>query len=176
MSRRGVVVLLEGSEQCGKTVLADKIHDKFKSDYLHGDRPDNRSFKDFHTEMMQSAVWMARAGHVVVLDRCYISHEVYNNMFDGKTEYNTREFHDNACIAIGGGGMKLLVVYCNPKREFDPNMREEMYDDSKGDIQKAYEKVIKDYSEHCEFLAYDWTKDPEATEVLNKIEELHNGK
>lgn len=174
MKRRGVIVLLEGSEQCGKTMLADKIRNKFKADYLHGDRPDNKSFKDFHTEMIQSAMWMSRAGHVVVLDRCYISHEVYNSMFDGKTEYNTREFHDNVCIAAGGGGMKYLVIYCNPPRVFDPNMREEMYDDSQGNIKAAYDKAIKNYTRHCEFMTYDWTSDPDAKEVLDKIEELHN--
>ena len=176
MSRRGVIVLLEGSEQCGKTTLADKIHEKFKSDYLHGDRPDNKTFKEFHTEMVQSAIYMANAGHVVVLDRCYISHEVYNSMFDGKTEYDTHEFHDNVCIAVGGGGMKYGVVYGNPGRECDPNMRGVLYDDCKGDISRAYDKVIEGYTQHCEFMTYDWTKDPEGEEVLNKIEELHNGK
>lgn len=174
--RTGVVVLLEGSEQCGKTTLANKIHDRFKADYLHGDRPDYNTFKQFHFNMCQAAVMMAADGHVVVLDRCFISHEVYNTLFDGKPEYDTHKLCEEMLTHLTNDGSKLLLVYCRPERKFDPNMREEMYDDSDGKIQNEFDRVISSFAQDLpNFIRYDYNDDPSGESVLKFIEELHNG-
>ena len=176
VKRNGVVVLLEGSEQCGKTTLADKIHNKFKADYLHGDRPDYNSFAKFHFNMCQAAVLMAADGHVVILDRCFISHEVYNTLFDGKPEYDTHKLCDEMLSHLANDETKFVLVYCRPKRKFDPNMREEMYDDSDGKIQAKFDEVINSYTENVpNYIRYDYMEDPSGETVLKLIEELHRG-
>ena len=177
MSKRtGVVVLLEGSEQCGKTTLADKIHNEFKADYLHGDHPDYNSFVNFHYDMCQTAIDMAGAGHVIILDRCFISHEVYSTLFDGQPEYDTHQLCNELLASLADYGAKSLLVYCRPNRIFDPDMREEMYDDSDGKIQVKFDEVIEQYAQPFNnFIRYDYTVDPSGNSVLNLIEELHRG-
>lgn len=172
--KHGVVVLLEGSEQCGKTVLSDKIHNRFKADYLHGDRPLRNGFEDFHRNMTVAAFEMAVDGHVVVLDRCFISHQVYGELFDGGTQYDTHKLCEEFNSALEENGAKLIIVYCRPDREFDPDMREEMYDDSDGRIQSKFDELIDTYQ--AEVVKYNWKKDPSGETILNLIEEVHNGR
>lgn len=174
--RTGVIVLLEGSEQCGKTTLADKIHNRFKADYLHGDRPSRNGFEDFHRNMTVAAFEMAVDGHVVILDRCFISHEVYSALFDDKPEYDTHELCEEMVSCLGDN-VKFVLVYCRPEREFDPDMREEMYDDSDGKIQQKFDELMESYAELVpNYIRYDYTKDPSGESVLKLIEELHNGR
>lgn len=171
--RTGLVVLLEGSEQCGKTTLAEKIQKEFKADYLHGDRPDYNSFADFHHNMGQAAINMAADGHVVILDRWTISHEVYNTLFDGAPEYDTEVMFEEMLSHLANDGSKFLLVYCRPEREFNPNMREEMYDDSDGKIQAEFDKAIEKYPA-TNYIQYNWKEDPSGESVLKLIKELHN--
>lgn len=182
-NRKGVIVLLEGSEQCGKTTLADKIHDEFKADYLHGDLPNSKDFFSFHANMCEAALAMATEGHVVVLDRCFISHEVYNTLFNGKPEYDTvRMFHRLLYLAYPRG-VKVIVVYCRPQRGFDPALREEAYDDSDGKITAKFDEVINKFtwggeSEKARMtvphnITYDWKEDPSGEIVLKEIRRLH---
>lgn len=175
--RSGVVVLLEGSEQCGKTTLADKIHERFKADYMHGDRPTTTNFETFHKRMCIAAIELAENGHVVILDRCYISHLVYGNLFDNKVEYDPEEMHKELIKSLNSVDATLLVVYCRPDRTFEPNLRSEMYDDSDGRIQNEYDNVIERFANtSAEFIRYDWKADPSGESVLKFIEELSNGR
>lgn len=171
----GVVVLLEGSEQCGKTTLADKLRAEFKADYLHGDRPD-ASLEDFHRDMCDCARNMASYGHIVVLDRCFVSHEVYGQLFDGGPEYSTDDLREDLASSLDLFGNILLIVYCRPEREFDPEMREEMYDDSDGAIQRKFDEIMepifKEMPNNC--VLYDWKSDPDATTIINLIKELRS--
>lgn len=174
--RKGVVVLLEGSEQCGKTTLANKIQEEFKADYLHGDRPTTTDFETFHKRMCMAAIDAAENGHVVILDRCYISHLVYGRLFDQKVEYDPVLLQNELVRQLNLVDAKLLVVYCRPERTFEPGLRSEMYDDSDGKIQNEFDNVIEDFANStANYLCYDWKADPSGESVLKFIGELQNG-
>ncbi len=173
METKGKIIILEGSEQCGKTTLARKIEDEFKAFYLHGSRPLDRNFEDYHKTMLATALYFAEQGHTVVIDRCFISHEVYNTMFDGKPQYDTHEVYDEFCSECADRGLEHLIVYCKPDREFDPNMREEMYDDSDGSISNEFDRVMAAFglgvSENI--IVYNWKAEPTGESIINKIKE-----
>lgn len=176
-NRKGVVVLLEGSEQCGKTTLANKIQETFKADYLHGDRPTTTSFETFHKRMCMAAIEAAENGHVVILDRCYISHLVYGTLFDNKIEYDPLLLQSELVRQLNLVNAKLLVVYCRPDRTFEPTLRKEMYDDSDGRIQEEFDNVMEKFANSsAEYIRYDWKADPSGESVLKYIEGLHNGR
>lgn len=174
---RGVIVILEGSEQCGKTTLARKIQDKYKAYYFHGSRPENGNFLEYHWKMFNSALEAARNGHVVVLDRHLVSHQVYGTLFDGGLCYNTHKMHramESICELFG---VELMFVFCNPARNFDPNMREEMYSDADGKISKAFENAFPSYVKDSKnvIIEYDWQRNPTAQAVLLAIELVRQG-
>ena len=58
MDKKGVIVILEGSEQCGKTTLARKIEDDLKAIYLHGSRPLDGDFWEYHAYMLKTALYL----------------------------------------------------------------------------------------------------------------------
>ena len=177
MSKNGMIVILEGSEQCGKTTLARKIQDLYKAYYFHGSRPEDGDFLSYHTDMFLSALKFASRGHVVVLDRHFISHEVYGRLFDKGTKYDTHKMHRMMELMCEMSDVQLCVIFCNPKTEFDPEMRDEMYSDGDGKIKKAFEDIIYTYLKDASnaIMMYDWTRSPSAEPVLLALELIRRG-
>lgn len=173
MDKKGAVILIEGSEQCGKTVLAEKIQKVFKAVYLHGSRPLSRNFGVYHKRMCEFATNMANEGHVVIIDRCYMSHQVYGTLFDGGTQYDTHNLHKDVVDFCNKYGIPFVIIHCNPDRVFDEDLREEMYDDSNGKIssamKKEFERLPKD---GLTFIEYDWQKEETGQSVLKQIDGL----
>lgn len=176
METQGKIIILEGSEQCGKTTLARKIEDEFKAFYFHGSRPADGCFEIYHSSMLNSALYFAEQGHTVVIDRCFISHEVYNTLFDGAPEYDTKRLFEEFESDAYDRGIPFLIVYCKPDREFDKNMREEMYDDSDGSISRKFDEVMETFGLGVSdnIILYNWKAEPTGKSIINKIKELDN--
>ena len=171
MDKIGTVLILEGSEQCGKTTLGQKIQNEFKALYLHGSRPLDNNFEEYHKTMLATALYFARQGHVVVIDRCFISHEIYNTMFDGAPQYDTHQLYEEFKTSCVEAGLNFKIIYCRPERTFDPNLREEMYDDSDGKIQLAFDKEMSHYLAEDAVWAYNWQEEPTGQSIINRIKE-----
>lgn len=173
MNKKGKIVILEGSEQCGKTTLARKIEDEFKAYYFHGSRPLDGDFSTYHYMMLDTALYFAEQGHTVVIDRCFISHEVYNTMFDGKPQYDTKRLYDEFVAEASSRGISHLIVYCKPDREFDAGLREEMYDDSDGSISREFDGVMNRFGlgKDDHIIIYNWKAEPTGESIINKLKE-----
>lgn len=170
---KGYIVILEGSEQCGKTTLAKKIEDEFKAFYFHGSRPNDNNFEQYHSTMLDAALYFAEQGHVVVIDRCFVSHEVYGKLFDGGTQYNTKNLYEEFQSEASDRGIKYKLVYCRPERSFDANMREEMYDDSDGSIYREFDRAIETFGlcSDPNIIVYNWKEEPTGESILNLLKE-----
>ena len=173
MNQKGKIVILEGSEQCGKTTLARKIEDEFKAFYFHGSRPLDGDFSTYHYMMLDTALYFAEQGHTVVIDRCFISHEVYNTLFDGKPQYDTKRLYDEFVSEASSKGIPHLIVYCKPDREFDAELREEMYDDSDGSISRKFDEVMETFGLGVSdnIIVYNWKAEPTGESIIKTIKE-----
>lgn len=177
MPAKGLIIMLEGPDQSGKTTLALCLVRQLKAIYDHGSRPNNGDFLNYHLDKLQHAVNQAEFGHIVVLDRCYISHEVYGNLFDGGTRYDARRMHEELLNEVVDSDLKMLLVYCRTDRKFDLNGRPEIFDDSDGRVTNYYDEVMNWYAsrmigKQLQYYRYDYQIDPSSGQLLALIDTL----
>lgn len=171
MPVKGLIIMLEGPDQSGKTTLALRLIQRVKAIYDHGSRPSNGDFLNYHLDKIQHAVNQAEFGHIVVLDRCYISHEVYGNLFDNGTCYDTHRMHEELLNEVTDSDFKMLLVYCRTDRKFDSTGRSELFDDSDGRVTNYYDEAMSWYAakmtgEQLRYYRYDYQNDPNAEQLL----------
>ena len=72
-----MIVILEGADMTGKTSLANHLIRNFGAKYLHMTyRFAGKEFA-YHTAVLKKALQLSRRGHMVVLDRCWMSESIY---------------------------------------------------------------------------------------------------
>lgn len=80
------IILLEGADGTGKTTLAKAIEARCKNSvYLHNGLYPN--MWNSHLECVKEAVKLSRE-HVVIIDRLWISEQIYGTVFRGGPAYN----------------------------------------------------------------------------------------
>lgn len=101
---RGIIVI-EGSDATGKTTLARALHKKFGGRYLH--LGVHKDVWKRHLMAIKLAARWADAGELVVIDRLWLSEEVYGQVFRGGPSYDTRPM-DN--LLKFHGALNVLCV------------------------------------------------------------------
>ena len=79
-----VVILMEGSDLCGKSTIAKELAKRLKIPYYKGKGPTNiqASIKDRAiAELNQITDFLEQTNHSVVIDRNYLSEWVYGSVF-----------------------------------------------------------------------------------------------
>lgn len=79
------IIILEGGDSSGKTTLATKICERYDATYLHGVPFDD--CWDSHLRMLREAMADSQ-NHLVVVDRHWISEQVYGPIKRGRSQYN----------------------------------------------------------------------------------------
>jgi hypothetical protein len=79
------IVVLEGADASGKTTLARHLVDRYGARYLHSTR--RREVWRWHLGALRWAV-RESASRLVVLDRLWLSEQVYGQVFRGGPAYD----------------------------------------------------------------------------------------
>lgn len=128
------IILLEGADCTGKTTLANAISEKYKDKclYIHNTWYKGMDVRDEHWKSLNKAFEAYDDGLLVIIDRHWISEQIYSTIYRNGPEYN----EDIDEMLYGLRKRNALTIICSPpviytinKHRELKNIRDEMYND-----------------------------------------------
>lgn len=162
-----MIFYLCGPDHSGKSTLAQNIVKSRKANYIHCDYNKNWNLEDYHDDIGRMAVTLNSYGQDVVLDRWCLDHYAYKpfnkeNAYDPVPLWN--EF-------VKENGQDLILIYCLPANEFNPNEREEMYNDKQ--MRTVESRINKIFSKIDHYKYFYKTDGKDMDKFINKCIESH---
>ena len=81
------LIILEGADCVGKTTLANSIVEKYGAKYIHNTYYKGMDVKKEHIGSLLKACKLIDEGHSVVIDRFWITEQVYSSVYRDGPEY-----------------------------------------------------------------------------------------
>lgn len=101
-----MIIILEGPDGAGKTMLADKIHKQTGYMMLHRSQPKTDEDK---ARMMDEYMQVIKAGKNCIMDRSWYSEMVYGPVMRGASVIDYPQMYDLEKQLAKCGG---LIIYC----------------------------------------------------------------
>lgn len=157
------IIVIEGADATGKTTLAKYLCEQFNGEYIHLTRVPAEELWEYHMEAVERVIRRA-ANQVVVLDRTWISEQIYEQVYRSGSTFPWKAYNLDARLR------QHLAVYilCVPEtvdevvKHHDQlsKVRKEMY---KPD--EAFRAVVQAY--------YDFAHgNPNLTTPRNYVEQI----
>lgn len=81
------LIILEGPDGSGKTTLAEYFVREHNAYYIHCTYEKDMDMFAYFTDKLNEAIGYLEAGHLVIIDRLWMSEEVYAKVFRGGTKW-----------------------------------------------------------------------------------------
>lgn len=177
------IIVLDGPDGTGKTTLAQYFVEHHGAVYLHLSYKFKNSMAQYHTAMLLKAIDLYKKGHLVIIDRLWMSEYVYAKVFRGGSKIpHLGRLLDRIILKYSG-----IYVVCIPEntREYLDHydtlkeVREEMYS-TMLDVHHEYSKLWNKFQDQKwpHVFKYDLFTDgndlPAYTDML--LEELRKHK
>lgn len=111
---RGILII-EGGDGAGKTTLAESLRRRFGARYLHSTR--RKDIWKWHTAALDLACRLAER-HLVLLDRHWVSEQVYGAVFRGAPGYDAGARSVDRVLQKHGA-VYVLCVPSDPHKQLD---------------------------------------------------------
>lgn len=165
------LIILEGPDGSGKTTLAEYLVKHHQAHYMHLTYDKSWNMFDYMTEHLTAAINMLEQGHLVIIDRHWMSEEIYAKVFRGGSPwpYMGRLF-DRIILKYSGtyvlcipGDLRAYLKAYNDLKE----SRIEMYDTMES-VYKEYvalqDKCIKEHWPHL--FGYDYQTEGKDLDIV----------
>lgn len=147
-----MIFYLTGPDHSGKTTLANYLVKSRKANYIHSTYNKEWDLEDYHYDIGQMAVKLNKYGQDVVLDRWCLDAVPYR-FVNKENTYNPKYLWNSFLYEVGNN---LIVIFCLPADEFDPDKREEMFN---RDDMKIVEKEFYNMFNHIGHYTYFYKTD-----------------
>lgn len=101
-----MVIIIEGPDGAGKTMLAEKISRQTGWPIEHRSKPETPEEKEL---MMGEYVQLAKSSRNIILDRCWYSEMVYGKVMRDQTYIDYPQMYELERLLTSHGA---IVVYC----------------------------------------------------------------
>lgn len=153
----GKIIILEGADGTGKTILANALQEETKGTIMHSNYREEVNMEQYNMTMINNAISLSNFGDTVIIDRWAPSEEVYGNVFRDGPTYSVDKLID----AIKNmTSPEIIWIYCKNDNTVENHLknkkdRDELYSDMT-DIVEEYDKFIK--NSNLNWIVYDFTK------------------
>lgn len=110
MNNSGIIIL-DGPDGSGKTTLADYYVKKYHAKYLHLTYRWINNMFEYNTAAIELAAKWAHEGHLVIIDRLWMSDNVYDKVFRGGVKNPFLGRYIDRLVLRYGGQYVLCVPY-----------------------------------------------------------------
>lgn len=185
-----MIIVIEGADMVGKTVLAERLCKEFSAEYLHMTyRFAGHEFA-YHTAVLMMALNKVKKGSIVVLDRCWISEAIYAKVYREQSPVPLMgRWMDRIIQKVGG-----CYIFCLHKNLKDykkrylelRDSRDEMYKEPTIEVARHYKEawngtwIGSDYIEsiaggfkgRCDTAKYIIEEDPDHSSIVKEVRAL----
>ncbi len=146
------IIILEGPDGTGKTTLAQRLVKDHGATYIHQGWSKGVDWGLRHLATMRRAARLASLGKPVVVDRLWLSGEIYGSVFRGKSD--DRDYA--RLIQRIGLTHGALTVLCLPARAELANQAHHVMLGERREMYQDISKVVRFYTEVRDGLGRRW--------------------
>jgi thymidylate kinase len=172
------IIVLDGPDGTGKTTLAKELVRKYDARYIHLTYRWKNNMFEYNVAAVDYAARLAEQGHLVIIDRLWMSDNIYDTVFRGRViSPHLGRYVERLILKYSG-----IYVICLPESSRDylnhfnelKSSRIEMYDSMEAIYQgysQMWDKVTRERWPHA--FRYDmFTDGQNLPEYATKIAEL----